>query len=67
MLGLLLFKILNPIALGLIFLLTIVPIGLIRRLFDRDPLNMRFDPSAESYWIERRPPGPAPETMEQQF
>lgn len=66
-LGLLLFKVVNPVVLGLIFLLTIVPIGLIRQLFNRDPLKMGFDPSAKSYWVTRDPPGPAPETMNQQF
>jgi hypothetical protein len=66
-LGLILFKVVNPVVLGLIFLLTIVPIGLIRQLFNRDPLKMNFDPSAKSYWVTRDPPGPAPETMNQQF
>lgn len=66
-LGLILFKVVNPVVLGLIFLLTIIPIGLIRQLFNRDPLKMNFDPSAKSYWVTRDPPGPAPETMNQQF
>ncbi|MGI9492988.1 MAG: SxtJ family membrane protein, partial [Geminicoccaceae bacterium] len=57
-LGLLLFKIVNPIVLGLIFLLTIVPIGLLLRLFGKDPLRLKFEPEAKSYWIERDPPGP---------
>lgn len=66
-LGLLLFKIVNPIVLGLIFLMTIVPIGLILRLTGKDPLRLKFDPDARSYWIPRDPPGPAPESMPQQF
>lgn len=66
-LGLLLFKVVNPIVLGLIFLITIVPIGLILRLTGKDPLRLKFDPDAESYWIPRNPPGPAPESMPQQF
>ena len=66
-LGLLLFKVVNPIVLGLIFLLTIVPIGLLMRVFGKDPLRLRFDPEAESYWISRDPPGPAPDSMPQQF
>ena len=28
---------------------------------------LKFDPNAKSYWIERRPPGPTPETMRRQF
>lgn len=66
-LGLLLFKVVNPIVLGLIFLLTIVPIGLILRAVGKDPLRLKFDPNAKSYWIPRDPPGPAPESMPQQF
>jgi hypothetical protein len=37
------------------------------RLFGKDPLRLKFDSSAESYWIKRDPPGPAPESMHQQF
>jgi len=66
-LGLLLFTIVNPIVLGLIFLLTIVPIGLALRAFGKDPLRLKFEPDAKSYWIDRDPPGPAPESMPQQF
>ena len=66
-LGLLLFKIVNPIVLGLIFLVTIIPIGLALRAFGKDPLRLRFDRDDQSYWIPREPPGPLPESMEQQF
>jgi hypothetical protein len=66
-LGLLLFKVVNPLVLGLIYLTTIVPIGLLLRLMGRDLLNLKFDDRAASYWVVREPPGPAPETMTQQF
>lgn len=66
-LGLLLFKVVNPIVLGLIFLVTIVPIGLLLRAFGKDPLRLKFEPEATSYWIDRDPPGPSPESMPQQF
>jgi hypothetical protein len=66
-LGLILFKVVNPIVLGLIYLTTIVPIGLIMRLSGRDLLSRKFDRQAESYWVVREPPGPAPETMINQF
>lgn len=66
-LGLLLFKVVNPIVLGLIFVVTIIPIGLILRAVGKDVLRLKLDPSAKSYWIPRDPPGPAPETMGQQF
>lgn len=66
-LGLLLFKVVNPIVMFVLFAITIVPIGLIRRALGHDELNLRFDPQAASYWIPRDPPGPAPESMKNQF
>ncbi len=66
-LGLLLSRFANPVVMALIFYLTILPIGLVLRLAGKDPLNRRWAPDATSYWIERSPPGPRPETMKQQF
>jgi hypothetical protein len=66
-LGLILFKVVNPIVLGLIFLTTILPIGLIMRACRHDPLRLKRDPQASTYWVKREPPGPAPETMINQF
>ena len=65
--GLLLAKIVNPIVMGLVFYLTVTPTAAIMRLLGKDPLRLKIDKSAKSYWIERNPPGPAPETMSQQF
>ena len=66
-LGLMLFKVVNPVVLGLIYLTTIVPIGLIMRAFGHDPLRLKRDPTASTYWVRREPPGPVPETMINQF
>ena len=66
MLGLLLHKIVNPIVMGLLFYGTILPTGLVMRLRGRDLLRLKRDPAAETYWITRTP-GPAPETMRDQF
>jgi hypothetical protein len=66
-LGLVMFKVVNPIVLGLIFLVAILPVGLIMRAVGYDPLRLRRDPQASTYWVEREPPGPAPETMKHQF
>jgi hypothetical protein len=52
---------------GLVFYTTVTPIGLARRLLGKDPLRRRFDRDAVTYWIERDPPGPAPDTMTRQF
>jgi hypothetical protein len=65
--GLLLYKVMNPLILGLLFFITITPIGLIMRVFGKDFLRLRMDRAAKSYWIERRPPGPPPQSMKNQF
>ena len=65
--GLLLHKVVSPLVMGLVFYVTVTPIGLIMRLLGKRPLRLRFDPAAESYWIERRPPGPAPGSFSNQF
>jgi len=65
--AILLYKIVNPVVMALLFLTTIVPIGLLMRAFRKDLLRLRRDPAATSYWIARNPPGPAPESMKHQF
>lgn len=66
-LGQLLHKIVSPLVLGLLFILTIVPTALIMKVLGHDPLRLRMDPDAESYWIHREPPGPEPKSMSRQF
>ncbi len=66
-LGLLLSRIVNPIVMGLIFYLVFTPVAVIRRMRGHDPLRLKFARSATSYWIARDPPGPAPDSMKEQF
>lgn len=65
--GLALHKIVSPLVMGALFFLVISPIGLVMRASGKDPLHRRFDKDADSYWIHRAPPGPAPESMKNQF
>ena len=51
-LGLLLGRIVAPAVMGVIFLLTVVPTGLLLRLFRHDPLGRRHQ-GADGYWVER--------------
>ena len=44
------------ILMAAVYFLMLAPLGLIFRLIGRDPLYRRFDPTAESYWMSRRPP-----------
>lgn len=66
-LGLLMFHVVNPIVLGVLFYLVFLPIGLMMRWSGKDMLRLRFDSAADTYWIKREPPGPAPESMRDQF
>lgn len=65
--GLLLHKVMNPVIMGLMFFGAFMPTGLIMRALGKDILRLKFDPQATSYWIERHPPGPAPESLRNQF
>ena len=65
--GLLLHRITNPLIMGLVFFGAVTPTALIMRALGKDLLHRRIDPSAKSYWIDRQPPGPEPDTMKQQF
>ena len=65
--GLLLHRVVNPVIMGLVFYGTVLPTGLVLRAMGRDLLRLKREPEADSYWIVRTPPGPAPETMKDQF
>lgn len=49
--GELLHAIVNPVLMGLIFLIAVVPTGLAMRIIGKDPLRLRRAPSAATYWI----------------
>lgn len=64
--GILLGRIVSPIVLGLIFFLIITPIALIIRLAGRDNLRLKKK-SVQTYWVDRLPPGPAPDSFKNQY
>jgi hypothetical protein len=66
-LGILLGKVVSPIALGVLFYGVLTPVGMVMRLAGKDPLRLKRDPAADSYWIAREPPGPPPDSMTNQF
>ncbi|MEP3274907.1 MAG: SxtJ family membrane protein [Stappiaceae bacterium] len=66
-LGLLMAKIINPLVLGLVYLVVITPIGLLLQLFGKDPMGRNMKNDSDSYWIDRTPPGPEPKSMVDQF
>ena len=65
--GALLHRIVSPVILGILFYGVVTPTGLLMRAFGMDKLRIRRGGTATSYWIERQPPGPKPESMNHQF
>ncbi|MBI5863331.1 MAG: hypothetical protein HZB38_02225 [Planctomycetes bacterium] len=43
--------VLSYVVLAALFYLVFTPLGLLFRLFGRDPLHRRFEPEAETYWV----------------
>lgn len=65
-LGLLLGKVVSPIVLGILFFIVITPVAFFMRLAGRDALKLRPQ-KVDSYWIDRKPPGPESESFKEQF
>jgi predicted membrane metal-binding protein len=65
--GLLLNRIVSPIAMGLVFYGVLTPLGMLMRLFGKDHLRLRRSAAQTSYWIKRDPPGPKPDSLNHQF
>jgi len=67
LLGLALYRIVNPVVMALLFASTITPIGMLMRLCGKDPLRLRREPSSATYWIKRQPSEASSGTMRNQF
>ncbi|HLG99453.1 MAG TPA: SxtJ family membrane protein [Bryobacteraceae bacterium] len=66
-LGLLLGRVMTPVVTALLFFLIVTPVALLLRALGKDPLRRVPDAGAKSYWIERQPAGPPPDSMVNQF
>jgi hypothetical protein len=62
--GIFLGSIIAPVVMALVYITTVVPIGLIMRMLGKDLLHIKIDHNAESYWVERDTP---PQPMKNQF
>jgi len=65
--GLLLSRVMTPILLGIFFFGFFIPLAILMRLMGMKLLQLEFDNNAESYWINRNPPEPRPDSAKQQF
>jgi hypothetical protein len=61
----LLSKVTTPVFMGVVYFLVISPMGLIMRLFGRNPLVHR--PAGDGYWLRREPHHDPTDTMRHQF
>jgi|RhiMetdeSRZDD1v2_1073273.scaffolds.fasta_scaffold06141_10 hypothetical protein len=66
-LGLLLYRVVNPMVMAVLFYGTVLPIGVILRASGKDVLRLKWDRKARSYWIARTEERPVTESMRQQF
>lgn len=64
--GLLLNKIVSPVFMGLVFFGVVTPMALAMRLLRKRSLELKYS-KEPSYWIERKPAGPEPESFNNQF
>ena len=60
-------KITNPLLMGLVFFLTVLPTGMMLKLFGKDPMRRKLDDSADSYWIAREPDAISKDSFDNQF
>jgi hypothetical protein len=65
--GIAMHTVVSPLIMGGVFFLSVTPIGLLRRMFVHDPLGLRRDPAAESYWHIKEEPRPPKDSMLRQF
>jgi hypothetical protein len=59
--------VLRPLALLLVFVLLVTPLAFLMRVIGKDPLRLRSDPKIATYWVDRKPPGPAPDSLKNQY
>ena len=65
-LGLILHKVTNPLFLGAMYAIAIVPTGLLMRAFGVDPMGLRRE-RKDTYWIARGKTGSTAQSLEKPF
>jgi hypothetical protein len=65
--GLVLHRMISPLALGVLFYGVVTPMAVVMRRLGKDSMRRRREPAQASYWIKRDPPGPQPDSLIHQF
>jgi hypothetical protein len=66
-LGLLMYRVVNPVIMAIVFFGAMLPIGFLMRLFGKDFLKLKRAGSLPTYWSQRSDPRPPSDSMRQQF
>lgn len=66
-LGLLISSVTTPIVMGVLFFAVVTPVGALMRAAGKDPLRLRIDRGAPSYWLRRAGQGERQTSMTRQF
>ena len=66
-LSLALHKVLNPVVMLVLYIVSIVPVGVVMKLAKRDPMSRAFDRGASTYWIDRRGAADEQRSLRNQF
>jgi len=65
--GMLMHKITNPLLMGLVFFVAVLPTGIIMRILGKDPMRRKAKPNLDSYWITREQQEISAESFDHQF
>ena len=65
--GMAMHAVVSPVVLSIMYFGVVWPTGAVMRLMRRDLLRLEFDREAASYWVDRKPPGPPPESFRDPF
>lgn len=60
-------KVISCVVLGVFFYFVIVPVGLLMKVFSKDPLHKKFDKNADTYWLRRDTKLADPKRIEKQY
>jgi len=60
-------KVFSPIILSFVYLIAVVPTGVYLKVTRQDPLRLKLEPKAKTYWIDREEPNIESESLKNQF
>ncbi len=61
------FVVVNPVVMFLLYAVCFIPAGIIMKIVRYDPMKKKFDKNAKTYWVERNYDTELPNPMKYQF